>query len=517
MAVSEIIYWALISLLLVGTELIYFKIAERFSIIDKPNQRSSHSVPVIRGGGIIFVWATLAWFCSNDFPFPFFIAGILLIAIISFLDDITSLNPLVRFSIHLVSVLLMLIQLSPINWPIYLVLLAVVFIIGTLNAFNFMDGINGITGIYSLVTLATFAWVQTTVLPFSNLSLIVTLIISVLIFLFFNFRNRARCFAGDVGSISIAFILIFLLLQLIQATNNFLWPLLFLVYGLDSVVTIVYRISQNENIFQPHRTHLYQYLSNELKWPHHSVAILYGAIQLAFNLLLVSCLSVGNNWIPVAAAIFLTVVYFFVRRIVVTKIRLSNSSFYPSYVKRTCDIILAALILFFFSWLFLFIIILYLLFFQFPFFFWQERIGKNLKTVKVIKFRTLSETAGTNEQRRFLLGDFLRQLSLDELPQVWNVLKGEMSFIGPRPLPTEYLSLFTTSQLERHSVRPGITGWAQVNGRHSISWQQKFELDLHYIKHISLSFDFLIFCKTIVLLLSFRKDKSLSEEKFTGN
>jgi len=323
MAVSEIIYWAFIPLLLVGSELIYFKIAERFSIIDKPNQRSSHSLPVIRGGGIIFVVAIVAWFVSTDFLFYFFVIGTLLLAMVSFLDDILSLNPLVRFSIHLVAVLLMLIQLRPTSWPIYLVVLSVVVIIGTLNTFNFMDGINGITGIYSLVTLATFAWVQIAILPFSNLSLIVTVSISVLIFLFFNFRNRARCFAGDMGSISIAFILIFLLLQLIQATNNFLWPLLFLVYGLDSIITILYRISRKENIFQPHRTHLYQYLSNEWKWPHRLVSILYGAVQLLFNVMLVTCLSVGNNWLPVITAIFVAIVYFFARRLVVTKIRLS--------------------------------------------------------------------------------------------------------------------------------------------------------------------------------------------------
>lgn len=324
MTVSEIIYWAFIPLLLVGSELIYFKIAERFSIIDKPNQRSSHSLPVIRGGGIIFVVAIVAWFVSTDFLFYFFVIGTLLIAIVSFLDDILSLNPLVRFSIHLVAVLLMLIQLRPTSWPIYLVVLSVVVIIGTLNTFNFMDGINGITGIYALVTLATFAWVQIAILPFSNLSLIVIVSISVVIFLFFNFRNRARCFAGDIGSVSIAFILIFMLLQLIQATNNFLWPLLFLVYGLDSVVTILYRISRRENIFQPHRTHLFQYFSNELKWPHRLVSILYGLIQLLFNLLLVACLKAGNNWVPITVAIFVAVIYFFVRRLVVTKIRLAN-------------------------------------------------------------------------------------------------------------------------------------------------------------------------------------------------
>ncbi len=193
-----------------------------------------------------------------------------------------------------------------------------------------------------------------------------------------------------------------------------------------------------------------------------------------------------------------------------------DNSFYQFYFKRACDVVLAVLILILFSWLFLIILLFYLRSFQFPFFFWQQRIGKDVEVFEVVKFRTLTEAAGTPEQRRFLLGDILRYLSLDELPQIWNVLKGEMSFIGPRPLPTEYLRLFTSQQVKRHSVRPGITGWAQVNGRHSISWAQKFELDLYYIKHISLSLDIRILFKTIMLLLSFRKDTSLTEEKFRG-
>ena len=129
----------------------------------------------------------------------------------------------------------------------------------------------------------------------------------------------------------------------------------------------------------------------------------------------------------------------------------------------------------------------------------------------------MAEPTGTHQQRRFLLGDILRYLSLDELPQVWNVLKGDMSFIGPRPLPTEYLSLFSQEQQMRHTIKPGITGWAQVNGRHSISWQQKFELDNYYLAHLSFGLDLTIFYKTIVLLLSFNKDQSLAEEKFKGN
>ena len=134
------------------------------------------------------------------------------------------------------------------------------------------------------------------------------------------------------------------------------------------------------------------------------------------------------------------------------------------------------------------------------------------------KFRTLSR----NEQlpviqRRFRWGKFLRFTSLDELPQLFNVLRGEMSFIGPRPLPEEYLPLYSKEQLKRHEVKPGVTGWAQVNGRNAIPWQKKLELDLYYVNNLSLGLDLIIFIKTLVLVLSFQKDVSLTEEKFKGN
>jgi lipopolysaccharide/colanic/teichoic acid biosynthesis glycosyltransferase len=155
--------------------------------------------------------------------------------------------------------------------------------------------------------------------------------------------------------------------------------------------------------------------------------------------------------------------------------------------------------------------------FQFPIFFFQERIGKDGNPFRIVKFRTLKDIPSSGLKRKFRLGNLLRFFSLDELPQLWNVLKGEMSLIGPRPLPTEYLPFYSVEQLKRHYVRPGITGMAQVSGRHSISWQQKFKLDIDYVQHISFGLDLQLYFRTIALLLSFRKDNSLEEEKFKGN
>lgn len=190
---------------------------------------------------------------------------------------------------------------------------------------------------------------------------------------------------------------------------------------------------------------------------------------------------------------------------------------YEHYGKRLLDVFFTLLLLVGTSWLFLLILLFYVVTFQFPIFFFQERIGKDGNPFQIVKFRTLEDTSSTSLKRKFWLGNLLRFFSLDELPQLWNVLKGEMSLIGPRPLPVEYLPLYSVEQLKRHHVRPGITGMAQVSGRHSISWQQKFELDIEYVQHISFALDLQLFFRTIVLLLSFRKDNSLEEEKFKGN
>lgn len=154
--------------------------------------------------------------------------------------------------------------------------------------------------------------------------------------------------------------------------------------------------------------------------------------------------------------------------------------------------------------------------------FYQERPGKNGKVFKVMKFKSMTDERDAdgnllpNEQRLTKVGKFVRSTSIDELPQLINVLKGNMALIGPRPLLIKYLELYSPEQARRHEVRPGITGWAQVNGRNAISWTKKFELDVWYVDHCSLWLDIKIICMTIKNVLK-SKDIVLSTGPFTGN
>lgn len=151
-------------------------------------------------------------------------------------------------------------------------------------------------------------------------------------------------------------------------------------------------------------------------------------------------------------------------------------------------------------------------------FFTQERPGKNGKIFKVIKFKSMTDERDENgnllpnEQRITSVGKFIRATSIDELPQLFNVLKGDMSLIGPRPLMIRYLDLYTPEQARRHDVRPGITGWAQVNGRNAISWTKKFELDVWYVDHMSLMLDLKILYLTVVSVVK-HKDINSSDNK----
>lgn len=193
------------------------------------------------------------------------------------------------------------------------------------------------------------------------------------------------------------------------------------------------------------------------------------------------------------------------------------NQFYFRVGKRTFDLLLVVFSILFFSWILVLIIIGYIITSELPILYKSVRMGKSGVPFSMLKFRTLSDNENLPlDKRRFTLGSVLRLTNLDELPQLWNVLKGEMSFIGPRPLPVEYRELFSVEQNQRHKVRPGITGWAQVCGKNSISWQQKFELDLYYVNNISFLVDLKILLKTFILVLSFKKDTSLHEKKFTG-
>ncbi|MGK4021821.1 MraY family glycosyltransferase [Bacteroides fragilis] len=273
-------YYIIILVLLFVAELFYFRVADKCNIIDKPNQRSSHTRTTLRGGGIIFYFGTLAFFLANPLEYPWFIVALTLITFISFVDDIRSTSQLLRLVFHFTAMTLMFYQWELFSLPWWTIFVALIICTGIINAYNFMDGINGITGGYSLVVLAALAYINKEILPgFVNQDLIVTVLCAVLVFNFFNFRKKAKCFAGDVGSVSIAFIILFLIGKLIIETENFSWMILLVVYGVDSVLTIVHRVMLHENIGQPHRKHLYQIMANELKVPHVVVSSIYMVTQ----------------------------------------------------------------------------------------------------------------------------------------------------------------------------------------------------------------------------------------------
>ena len=248
-------YWMVLVLLFLA-ELFYFRVADRCNIIDKPNERSSHTKVTLRGGGIIFYFGALAYFLTSGFEYPWFLLALTLVTFISFVDDIKSTGQMTRLLFHFSAMAMMFYQWGLFSLSWWWIVIALIVCTGIINAYNFMDGINGITGGYSLVILAALAYINKEVVTFVEADFIYTVICSVLVFCFFNFRKKAKCFAGDVGAVSIAFILLFLIGRLIIETEDFSWIVLLSVYGVDSVLTIIHRLMLHENIGLPHRKHL---------------------------------------------------------------------------------------------------------------------------------------------------------------------------------------------------------------------------------------------------------------------
>ena len=271
----------IVLLVLFAGMLAYFKIAGKYNIIDKPNLRSSHNYLTIRGGGIVY-WLAGVVFSFMHLPESiYFLVGLTLICGVSFWDDISSLPNKVRIIIHFLSISLVFYGLGLYSlFPWWLILVAYVFFVGVLNAYNFMDGINGITGCYSLVILVSLQYVNQKIISFTAPDFINYAILASIVFLFFNFRRRAKCFAGDVGSMAISFWIVTLLLQLMMKTESFVWILFLAVYGVDVVFTILHRIYLRQNIFEAHRLHFYQILSNECKISHLKVSVFYAIVQL---------------------------------------------------------------------------------------------------------------------------------------------------------------------------------------------------------------------------------------------
>lgn len=278
--------YVIIAVILLAAELIYFRIADRFNIIDKPNQRSSHSSIVLRGGGIIFVLGLWIWAAFFGFHNIWFLIAVTLVAGISFIDDIHSLPDSVRLLAQFVAMALMFYQLDILHWNMWwMVLVALVVCVGAADVINFMDGVNGITGAYALASLIPLFLLNKKI-GFTDESLILVVALADLVFCCFNFRpkGKAKCFAGDVGSIGVAYILLFLIGSLILATGDVTYLIFLLVYGVDGCLTIVHRILLHENLGEAHRKHAYQLMANELKIGHVKVASFYALLQLAVSL-----------------------------------------------------------------------------------------------------------------------------------------------------------------------------------------------------------------------------------------
>jgi len=283
---QKIIIYGLIAVLLVVLELIYFRIANRFNIIDKPNQRSSHSSVVLRGGGIIFLFGAWLWSAFFGFHYPWFLLGLTLVCSISLWDDIRSLPDSVRLVAQFTSMFMMFADFGILNWQSWwIVIFALIVCVGIVNAYNFMDGINGITGGYSLAVLVPLIILNHS-LHFIEMSYLMVAACACIVFSYFNFRpkGKAKCFAGDVGSIGIAFIVLLPLGKLILQTGDVTYIILLAVYGVDTILTICHRIMLHENLGQAHRKHAYQLMANELHMPHEVVSLCYIAIQIILSL-----------------------------------------------------------------------------------------------------------------------------------------------------------------------------------------------------------------------------------------
>lgn len=301
-------YYLIVLVLLFVTELFYFKIADKCNIIDKPNERSSHTRITLRGGGIIFYFGALAYFLTSGWEYPCFMLALTLVTFISFVDDVKSISQLTRLFFHFSAMALMFYQWGLFSLSWWWLVPALIVCTGIINAYNFMDGINGITGGYSLVVLAALAYINQEIVPFVEKDFIYTVICSVLVFCFFNFRKQAKCFAGDVGSVSIAFIVLFLIGKLIILTEDFSWIVLLAIYGVDSVLTIIHRLMLHENIGLPHRKHLYQIMANELKLPHVIVSSIYMGVQTAIIVGYIICLNYGY-WYLICVILLLSLIY----------------------------------------------------------------------------------------------------------------------------------------------------------------------------------------------------------------
>ena len=266
-------------IVLLTFEYAYYSSAMRLGILDRPHHQSSHKGTVVRGGGIVFYVAYLLWSITHDFSWHGGLIGLTIISIVSFIDDVRDVNPKIRLICQFTAIMMLFYHSGLIQHPLHVILILSIMCVGALNVYNFMDGINGMTGGYSMVVSLVLLYVNENVVHYAQSSLIIYVILSLIVFNLFNFRHHAKCFAGDVGSLSIGFILIYLLLRLCLRGDSMSWIAMFSVYGVDGGLTILHRVLLKENLMKPHKKHAYQIMANELKMPHLLVSGIYMGLQ----------------------------------------------------------------------------------------------------------------------------------------------------------------------------------------------------------------------------------------------
>ena len=285
--IAAIMYYIIATVAVIALELLYFFLAKKFHIVDRPNERSSHQRPVLLGAGIIFYLAMLFYSFTHGMAFPYFIIGLSALAVISYVDDLHPLPSWLRLFAQLAAVLVCFwADIHAIE--VWQLILFVIVFAGILNIYNFMDGINGMLAAYSFVLVGTFGYIALFEQRFINLDFLVTLMIAILVFGFFNFRTKARCFSGDVGSICMGLITLFLLVRYTNAVSmpgmNVSRLCFIIVFLADGLLTIAKRFLSGRNILEAHREHAYETMVNELHIPHLYVSGGYAVLQLLINI-----------------------------------------------------------------------------------------------------------------------------------------------------------------------------------------------------------------------------------------
>ena len=306
-----------LTIILFISEVIFIKVAKLFNILNISRQHKIDSEETVRGGGIIFFFSALCYYVYSDFQYSIFFSGLTILSIVSFVDDTKSLPVSSRLFFQFLSVILILLESGLYNFLTWNYIGILIISVGIINAYNFMDGINGMTGGYSIIAILSLWFVNNYHIAFIENDFLVFTLLALMVFNYFNFRTRARCFAGDVGSISIAVIILFLLLKLIIHEQNLIYILFLSVYGVDSVLTIIHRLFLKENIFKAHRLHLFQAIVHNMKVPHLLMASIYISIQGIICTIVIFSLQysiIAQLGIGFSIIILLTTLYIFAKR-----------------------------------------------------------------------------------------------------------------------------------------------------------------------------------------------------------